>query len=145
MPVCHVNLYKIECCSTFKNLSGELVLELWNTSIQKKFYNLSSNLRHWSIYVYSIDVNDFIYILIVKCSFFLTTILLIKSSHFTSNNLLFQLIYFQILKSLHIVHDNEREDERLDMIQQVRNLNHGKFEFTRKFVYKIIFSMAVFV
>jgi hypothetical protein len=52
-------------------------------------------------------------------------------------DLIIQIDTFPNLKSLHIVHDNEREDERLDMVKQVRKnvlLNHVASEFAVIFI-----------
>jgi hypothetical protein len=67
-----------------------------NISIPKKFKKPSSILHHSSIRVYSIDVKNFICILIVQCSFLITNIFMIKLSHFTLNVSLFKLTYFPI-------------------------------------------------
>jgi hypothetical protein len=45
--------------------------------------------------------------------------------------------------SLHIVHDNEKEDQRLDMVKRVRKnvlLNHVASEFAVKFIWKFFFN-----
>ncbi len=47
------------------------------------------------------------------------------------------------LKSLHIVCDTEREEELLDIIQQVRILNCSKSEFIMNFAYKFLFNCYV--
>ena len=74
-------------------------VDSWSIRIfqyHKKFKKPSSILHHSSIRVYSIDVKNFICILIVQCSFLITNIFMIKLSHFTLNVSLFKLTYFPI-------------------------------------------------
>jgi hypothetical protein len=132
-----VNLYNEECCSTFENLSGELILELleyFNTKeILQSFFNLTAFINSCIF-----DQRQQLH-LYLDCQmvFFPVIYSLDKVISLHIEDLIIQIDTFPNLKSLHIVHDNEREDERLDMVKQVRKnvlLNHVASEFAVIFI-----------
>jgi hypothetical protein len=119
MPTYCANLYNKEHCSTFECLSAELILDLFeyfNTKeILQTFFNLTPLInsciydQRQQLHVYFDHSMQF------PCNnYFAEQVVSLHIEH-----VIIQIDIFPNLKSLYIVHDNELENERLNMVQQV--------------------------
>jgi hypothetical protein len=124
----HSNSYNKEHYSTFESLSGELILDLFeyfNTKeILQTFMNLTP-LINCCIYDQRQRVHMYLDRSMQFSSYSAYCYEQVISLHI--EHFIIQIDIFPNLKSLCIVHDNELEAERLNMIQQVSQLNHLVF------------------
>ncbi len=112
-------MYNKECCSTFECLSTELILEVFeyfNTKeIAQSFFNLTAfinscifNQQHQLHLQLDREMPVF------PGNYSPAQVISLYIEH-----VIIPLDAFPKLKSLHIVHDNEMEDECLNMVEQV--------------------------
>ena len=122
------NSYNKEHYSTFESLSGELILDLleyFNTKeILQTFINLTP-LINFCIYDQRQRVHMYLDRSMQFSSYNAYCYEQVMSLHI--EHFIIELHIFPNLKSLCVVHDNELEAERLNMVQQVSQLNHLVF------------------
>jgi hypothetical protein len=116
----YLNLYNTDCYSTFESLSGELILELFeylNTKeILQSFLNLTAFIN-----LCIFDQRQQLHLQLDRqISSFSDNYSPNKVISLRIEYIIISIDKFPNLKSLCIIQDNEREDEYLNMIKQVR-------------------------
>jgi hypothetical protein len=119
-------LYNKDHCSTFECLSGELILELFEYFNTKEILQSFSNVTPL-INLCIFDQRQQLHLhLDREMPFFPDSYSPDQVISLYIEHVIIPIDTFPNLKSLHIVHDNEREDECLNMVKQVRK-NVNKF------------------
>ena len=127
--------YNIDCYSTFENLSGELLLGLFEYMHIKEILQSFPNLNKF--------INSCIFDQRQQLHLHLDHQISSLSDNYSPNkvislhieNIILSIDKFPNLKSLCIIHNNEREDECLNMVKQVRLIKKSFVFFCNYYIY----------